>query len=254
MTALPEVARAFGRAAAGYDRHARLQQKVADWLLSELSPGPRLLDVGCGTGYCLEQLGGGIGLDISAGMLAHCQQKGHRQLLQADASALPLASHSIDTVVSSLALQWCVDLPAALAELARVLRPGGCWHLALPLAGSLNELATAWQDQRPHLLALPAAAKLQALLPPQASLTVRRFTCYYPDLPALRASLKGIGAHHVPGRSSGLTGRHRYQRFLDNLERQRTAQGLPLTYLIGRIQWQKPCLSPAPTPMPVKPT
>lgn len=239
---LADVARAFGQAAGQYDRNAGLQQQVADWLLSQV-PGPvaRALDLGCGTGYCLARLEAQtlMGLDISADMLAQAAAKAPGALLlQGDAQQLPLASASVDLVVSSLALQWCASLELALGELARVLAPGGQALVALPLAGSLKELSRAWGRDRGHVLAMPQEHQLRAMLPSQARLEVRDFVMHFADLKSLRQSLKGIGAHHVPERAQGLTGKGPYRQFVAALEGQRTAFGLPLTYRIGLLSWQ----------------
>ncbi|WP_341504041.1 methyltransferase domain-containing protein [Gallaecimonas sp. GXIMD4217] len=244
MTALPEVASAFGRAAEHYDGNARLQQRVADWLLAQVDVRHgQALDLGCGTGYCLARLPQQhrLGVDISAAMLAQAKRKAaDAELLLADAQALPLADDLAELVVSSLALQWCPDLEAALAEAMRVLRPGGQLLLALPLKGSLKELALAWGGCAGHLLPMPEAGWLRSLLPSGAELVEQRFVCHYPDLGALRQGLKGVGAHHVPNRARGLTGKGRYRAFVDALEAQRTPDGLPLTYQVGLIRWQKP--------------
>ncbi|WKE67410.1 methyltransferase domain-containing protein [Gallaecimonas kandeliae] len=247
MTALPsvprpDVARAFGLAAEQYDTHAALQRRVADWLLEQVTQAAAIaLDLGCGTGYCLARLPAfkRIGIDISAPMLATARQKlPQADFIQGDAEALPLPSHSVDLLVSSLALQWCLSLDKALLEAQRVLAPGGRLLIALPMAGSLFELAEAWGGGQGHLLPLPEPSAVRALLPPGASLVLKDFVCHFADLKALRQSLKGIGAHQVPGRARGLTGKASYRQFLAGLEAQRTERGLPLTYRIGLIQWQ----------------
>jgi ubiquinone/menaquinone biosynthesis C-methylase UbiE len=66
-----------------------------------------------------------IGVDLSAGMLDRARAAGAWPLLQADATRLPVAAGSIDVVVSRGVLHHLPDVPAALAEWRRVLRPGG---------------------------------------------------------------------------------------------------------------------------------
>ena len=58
----------------------------------------------------------------------------------ADEEALPLGSRSIDLFVSSLALQWSNDLPGALIQIKRALRPGGLFLAALTGGNTLTEL------------------------------------------------------------------------------------------------------------------
>lgn len=89
--------------------------------------GATVLDLACGTGdLCRELTNAGyrpIGMDLSYGMLvaAHTDSP----LVHADALRLPVADRSVDGVTCGFALRNFVDLEAFLAELARVLRPGG---------------------------------------------------------------------------------------------------------------------------------
>ena len=96
----------------------------------------RVLEVGCGTGFFLLNLAqaGHIGeatcTDISPGMVARCVANGRRLGIAvhgevADIEALPFADHSFDLVIGHAVLHHVPDVPAALAELRRVLRPGG---------------------------------------------------------------------------------------------------------------------------------
>jgi ubiquinone/menaquinone biosynthesis C-methylase UbiE len=96
----------------------------------------RVLDVGCGTGYL------GIGLavagrtddlhlvDLSPGMLARATENAaslgvEATFVRATAAALPYADGTFDAVVSRGVLHHLHDVPAALAEWRRVVRPGG---------------------------------------------------------------------------------------------------------------------------------
>jgi arsenite methyltransferase len=100
------------------------------------APGERILDVGCGPGfYCAELLadvgpqGAVVGLDSSAAMLAlarrRCAGHGNVELREADATALPVAGASFDGAISVQVQEYVADISASLAELHRVLRPGG---------------------------------------------------------------------------------------------------------------------------------
>lgn len=108
-----------------------------DWLLSGL-PGALgvLLDVACGSAPLREASEGRrlvyIGVDRSEAEVAQAHHRGRTGVVVADARALPVASASVDTVLSSLGLMLVRPLDAALREIARVLRPGGRLALLLP--------------------------------------------------------------------------------------------------------------------------
>src|SRR5258706_9429520 len=86
-----------------------------------------VLDLACGTGdLCRELASAGytpVGMDLSFGMLTAARTDA--PLAQADALRLPVADLSVDGVTCGFALRNFVDLGPFLAELARVVRPGG---------------------------------------------------------------------------------------------------------------------------------
>jgi SAM-dependent methyltransferase len=99
-------------------------------------PGERILDVGVGPGLLAHDLarlvgpeGLVVGADVSADMLelARARLKGLDQvrLAKSDAVALDLPAGDLDAAVSTQVHEYVADMPAAMAELHRVLRPGG---------------------------------------------------------------------------------------------------------------------------------
>lgn len=92
-----------------------------------LPVGAAVLDVACGTGAlgALAARAGYrvVGADMSAGMLAG--RRAPTPAVQCDASALPFVSGSFDGVICGYALRNFTDLSASIAEMARVVRPGG---------------------------------------------------------------------------------------------------------------------------------
>jgi SAM-dependent methyltransferase len=100
-----------------------------------LAPGDVALDVGCGTGRALPALsaavgpaGRVIGLDLTPAMLSEARAAGRHgcaALVLADARRLPFADGTADVVFAAGLVQHLPDPGAGLAELARVVRPGG---------------------------------------------------------------------------------------------------------------------------------
>jgi SAM-dependent methyltransferase len=95
----------------------------------------RILDLGCGPGNTLSRLmpvGQVYGLDYSLDALAFARSKGVRCVFSGESTALPVASASLDCVVALDVLEHVEDDRAALAEVARVLRPGGVFVFTVP--------------------------------------------------------------------------------------------------------------------------
>lgn len=125
-------------------------------LLAEAGPlEPRALDVGCGDGWLAatafaEPLF--AGLDRRGNRAREARQRGaHRWLLAADATALPFRDGSFGSVLANSVLQVVPDVEQAVAEAARVLRPGGRFLFTVPserfadfLLGSAAFRALGW--------------------------------------------------------------------------------------------------------------
>ena len=92
------------------------------------APGAVLVDAGCGGGLLAPHLTGKgylhVGVDLRVSGLAHAAVRGVRPV-RGDVTALPLASGSADVVAAGEILEHVTDLPGTVAELCRVLKPGG---------------------------------------------------------------------------------------------------------------------------------
>lgn len=122
----------------------RFDDDMAGFVLSKFElglgePFPRgmkVMEIGCGTGYAMLNLGlAGVleeawGCDISQGMLDVCRDNAERlgikvHLKQADAERLPYDDESFDLVIGHAVLHHLPDLRASLREIHRVLKQGG---------------------------------------------------------------------------------------------------------------------------------
>lgn len=103
-----------------------------------LRPGERVLDVGSGPGFLAAEMAAAVGesgtvcgIDVSADMLAIAESRvsapgaAAMEFRPGNANEVPHADGSFDVAVSTQVLEYVSDIPGALAELRRVLRPGG---------------------------------------------------------------------------------------------------------------------------------
>lgn len=250
-TNTPVIAAHFDKAASSYFTAATLQQQVAldlAALLPAAAPQQRrvLLDVGCGPGWYHPQLVKHCtelwAVDLSAAMLAQAQTLGcASRYIQADVCQIPLPDQSVDIMFSSLMLQWCAEPKLALAELCRILKPGGQLLLSTLVQGSMAEFQQSWArvDNDAHQLELlPAALLLTELQQLGATVDSRQlqYQVFYPDVWALARGFKQIGANFVQGRQGqGLMGKNRWLAFAHNYEQFRQRQGLPLSYQVLQL-------------------
>jgi arsenite methyltransferase len=112
----------------------RRRRLVREALAAET--GERILDVGCGPGFYATELlmdvgpsGGITAVDRSPQMLAAARHRsaGHENIAfrEGDATTLPVDDHSFDAALCVQVLEYVTDVPAALSEMHRALRPGG---------------------------------------------------------------------------------------------------------------------------------
>jgi SAM-dependent methyltransferase len=180
-----------------------------------IAPGHDVLDVACGTGVLAHEAAlrvrpGGtvIGLDRNDGMLAVARRKAPEiEWRQGRAEALPFADGRFDAVVSQFGLMFFEDRVLALAEMWRVLKPGGRLALAVwdalertPGYAAMTALLQRLFGERiadalrvPYALGDPealAALAAQAGIP--AEVTTRKGTARFPSIDAwVHTDVKG---------------------------------------------------------------
>ena len=148
------------------------RQLVRDRL--DLQPGENVISIGCGPGFEPAELaeavgedGSVYGIDVSEAMLAvaerYCAELPQVRLERGDAVAIPATDASFDAAVAVQLYGYIQDLDAAIAELNRILRPGGraavyatdwrtlVWHSSD--SDRMDRVIDAWKDvyANPHV-------------------------------------------------------------------------------------------------------
>ncbi len=236
---------AFDRAADDYDRFAVLQNEVCLRLLEKLECvkiRPQwILDAGSGTGSAIPSLfkrykkARLVALDLSENMLEKVSR--HDTLLRsthrvcANIEQLPFADNVFDLVFSSLSMQWCNDLDAALQEAKRVLKPGGLLVFSTFGPDTLKELRFSWAqvDGAEHVNRFIDMHDIGDFLLQggfaQPVMEADRLTVTYDSVDTLMHDLKAIGANVTApsapqkgllGRKTLETVRQAYEAFREN--------------------------------------
>jgi ubiquinone/menaquinone biosynthesis C-methylase UbiE len=128
-----------GRAERLEDAHGDVVRQVIARM--EVRPGQQILDLGCGSGWATRLLGsaapgsGAIGVDVSAEMIARAEAThdltSRARYERGTFERLDFRDGKFDKVFSMEALYYAVDLERALAEIHRVLKPGGAADVVL---------------------------------------------------------------------------------------------------------------------------
>jgi SAM-dependent methyltransferase len=108
--------------------------EMAVEILTPFAHGQKVLELGCGTGAILSQIAEiaekAVGVDFSEGMLVHARARG-LDVRSAELGALPFGDASFDLSYSFRVLPHVPNAAGAIAEAARVTRPGG--HIVVEL-------------------------------------------------------------------------------------------------------------------------
>lgn len=156
-----------------------VRRRMENFRALDPRPGERVLDLGCGTGLLTAEIARAVGdgghvlgvdpsTDMRTGAEDTCAGVESVRIAEGSAATIPAKDGAFDKVVSLQVFEYLDDISAALAEVSRVLRPGGrlvigdwhwdcfAWHSADP--GRMARMMASWDD---HL----AERCIPALLP-----------------------------------------------------------------------------------------
>ena len=160
----PSAATGYDQGAASYARgRPDYPPAIVDWLREALALAPhtQVVDLGAGTGKFVPSLlatgADVVAIEPVAGMRAQfAAAYPHLTVLDGTAEALPLTEASVDAVVCATAFHWFATA-AALAEIRRVLRPGGrlglIWNVRderVPWVARLADLVRGYAGDTPR--------------------------------------------------------------------------------------------------------
>ncbi|KPZ58845.1 Malonyl-[acyl-carrier protein] O-methyltransferase [Pseudoalteromonas sp. P1-13-1a] len=211
----------FSKAAEQYNSHANVQKQAASDLFKLINTQPHnqnklCVDLGAGplvnTSQLNKQYGQVIAIDLSLNMLKSAALTNPK--VCADMDNLPLQANSIDVVFSNFAVQWSANFEKLMQALYKSLKPGGQAYISTVVAGSLNEIKTAFAalDNRSHINTFNTHAYInqsvqKAGFSINSSQKVIYTDCYSSPLKAIK-SIKAIGAttqNHANSRQGLLT-------------------------------------------------
>ena len=223
-----------------------------------------ILDAGCGTGDAQAELAlrypaaRRVALDVALPMLGMATAKarqrrsaiarifsaftgwaggGDADYVCGDVAALPFAGGAFDLAWSNLMLQWVSDLPGALEQLGRVLRPGGLVAFSTFGPDTLRELRAAFAgiDRHVHVSRFTDMHDIGDMLVhagfADPVMQMEQLTLTYAGAPAMMRDLKAIGATNATqARPRALMGRARWERALASLDAARRDGRIPATF------------------------
>ena len=243
---IQKIGKSFGSAVESYDVSARLQRYSGQQIMQNLPAEKNsiVLDIGSGTGFFANILAAKyqcvFALDVSKNMLEHAKQVRPNKVhwLNGDMHHLPFQDNSIDIIYSNLVIQWSQPLSEVLAEIKRVLKPGGTFAFTSLLDGTLKELKQAWAtvDDDQHVINFNSFSSINEELMKSgmiiADLTNKPVVLEYHSVRHLAGELKGLGANHVPNKArKGLAGKEAWQNMTLAYEKHMGDKGTyPATY------------------------
>jgi len=219
-----ETAKTLDRA---YHKRDMLRRRAHVRAALAAQPGERILDIGCGPGFYVAELldevgqhGSVVAVDASPDMLALAQRRceGHDNVSfrEGTANALPVEDGECDAALSVQVMEYVADVPGALAQIHRALRPGGrvliwdvdwgtaWWHTEDP--DRMRRFLAAWDEHLVHpSLPRRTGAHLRTAGFVDVAVQGHSFATVDYDAESFAVMMLGMAADFVPGRG-GVTG------------------------------------------------
>lgn len=198
------VASSFDRAS-DYDRNAQLQAKVAKQLAADIAcqplpTAPRILEIGCGTGFLGAELIDRIDdaewlmTDVAPAMISRSAKRfagnGRIRLMVMDGEH-PAGDERYDLICSNLAMQWFTDAFSTVRQLRKRLTPAGLLAFTTLVEGTFHEWGAAHETEPAGTPDYLPAATLEAL---GLKVKVAHHSIRYGSARAFLRTLKKIGA------------------------------------------------------------
>ena len=245
------VRQAFDRAADSYDDAAVLQKEVCSRLLEKLDvvnlKPEWILDAGSGTGEAVKSLqkkyksADVVLLDLSEQMLHKAEKNGvlfrKPAAICGDLEVMPFSNQQFNLIFSSLAMQWCNDIVATLAELKRIMKPGALLMFTTFGPDTLKELKASWKqvDNALHVNSFLdmhdiGDAMLQTGFA-EPVMEAEIITVNYDSVDLLMQDLRHIGANvTAKGQNGGLLTPNKLNALRAAYETYRVGKVLPASY------------------------
>ena len=205
------IKRNFSKSARDYDKHAGLQNELADALFSKLTTYnlqlTTVLDIGCGTGYLTRKIAAAfpaanvVGIDLAPGMIAVAQEKNTLPNLSfqiMDGECFAFAQEHFDLIVSNTSLQW-MNFEEVLNCIAYALQIKGYFLFNTFGPQTLAELKAAGFRVN-EFLSVDEIFRLVKNRFDKAELDEKIITRQYANVRDLLHNLKGLGAQSAAGK------------------------------------------------------
>jgi len=241
-----QIKQNFSDRAHDYNNWAKAQKTSSDILVS-LLPNKNfnnVLDIGCGTGFLVEQIkklynpSKVTGIDFAPKMISHCKNLWPGDNFVCADIGNFCTNEKYDLIASNFTFQWVDDIPNHISTYFSLLKKNGVFAVAVPVAGSLEELRVSSSRANKKPLHIHSFPNERILTDTFSRFTNHRFyheikniEIYYSKPIHVVKSIKQIGATYTHAYSYTAT---EMRRFLREYEKTYSSSEelYPLTYKV----------------------